>query len=493
MITTLRSLPAQRVFIAALLLFFVGVSIQYSAKAAKGRSAINRWAPQIQQLETGDDIHKQFNYPNPPIMAVLLWPISELVTIHPLLGALVWFYIKVAMAAYCLLAVFRLIETLEKPFPAWAKLLTVVLSIRPILGDLTHGNVNIFILFLVVASLSNFSKGRDLRAGLFLALAIACKVTPALFAAYFVWKRAGRVLAGTGIGLVAFFFVVPAIFLGWDTNLRALTSWIEVMILPFITGNVITSEHNNQSLPGVVTRLLTAAPSFSTYINGQYVPLRYDNIASLSPTMAGLITKAAMVMFGLLVVLTCRTPTRVKGMPAIVTRRGWRLAAEYSLICIGMLIFSERTWKHHCVTLLLPFAVLCYGFSSVDWSRGTRRIVGMCLVLATVLMYTTSTGLYGENPGKTSDVIESASLLIGPAGIAAAGQAGVFSSSWGKMAQAYGAYLWAFGTLIIGLTVQMLRTRTSAIPTVPEWKLPAYSLLYPDRRELEVVENQARR
>src|SRR5205823_14206012 len=27
----------------------------------------------------------------------------------------------------------------------------------------------------------------------------------------------------------------------------------------------------------------------------------------------------------------------------------WPLAAEFSLIVLGMLLFSERTWKHHCV------------------------------------------------------------------------------------------------------------------------------------------------
>ena len=48
----------------------------------------------------------------------------------------------------------------------------------------------------------------------------------------------------------------------------------------------------------------------------------------------------------------CRTPAR--------TGLGWRLAAEFSLVVLGMLIFSERTWKHHCVVLILPFSVLSY-------------------------------------------------------------------------------------------------------------------------------------
>jgi hypothetical protein len=42
------------------------------------------------------------------------------------------------------------------------------------------------------------------------------------------------------------------------------------MILPVAKGEV-TSEHNNQSIPGLTHRLLTHAPSFSTYENNQKV------------------------------------------------------------------------------------------------------------------------------------------------------------------------------------------------------------------------------
>src|SRR5260370_14723065 len=39
------------------------------------------------------------------------------------------------------------------PFPPWAKGLTVLLSLRPIMRDLYHNNVNIFVLFLLTGSL----------------------------------------------------------------------------------------------------------------------------------------------------------------------------------------------------------------------------------------------------------------------------------------------------------------------------------------------------
>ena len=458
---------AQRLFFACLLLLFAAVSVQYSFKVLKGRSAINRWAPQLQQMENGEDIHKSYNYPNPPIMALMLWPLSELVTWSPLAGALTWFYVKVVLAIVCMLWVFRLVESPEQPFPVWAKGLTVLLSIRPILGDLTHGNINIFVLFLVMASLMSFSRGRDLLAGVLLALAIASKVTPALFVGYFLWKRAWTVLAGCAVGLALFFFIVPALLLGWQHNLQALTSWFEVMILPFVVGGVVTPEHNNQSLPGLIARLLTVAPSFSTYIGDVYVPLRYDNITDIGAAGAKWLVKGFMALFALLVVWRCRAPIQVQGQSTVEVRQNWRLAAEYALIVVGMLVFSERTWKHHCVTLLLPFAVLCYGFSALKIGRSTRCAVFISAMLAITVMTTTSTGIYGETLTRLQDEAEATSMVIGPAGLTAATQAGIYTDSIAKAAQVYGAYVWGFFLIIAGLIVQLRRPENKTVQQLP--------------------------
>src|SRR5260370_32190494 len=105
-------------------------------------------------------------------MAILLWLHAELL---PLAAALLWFYLKVGMTLLALRWVFRLVERHERPFPPWAKMLATLLGLRPIIGDLSHGNVNLFILFLIVAALVAFHRGHDGRAGVLLALAMCCK------------------------------------------------------------------------------------------------------------------------------------------------------------------------------------------------------------------------------------------------------------------------------------------------------------------------------
>ncbi len=183
-------------FVAGLLLLFAAVSVQYTLKASHGGSAIIRWHQQLQGLGE-ENIYERYNYPNPPVMALLLRPLVEL---PPVAAALVWFYLKVGMTLLALRWVFRMVESGGVPFPPWAKGLTMLLSLRPILGDLLHGNVNLFILFLVVAALSLFHRRWEVPAGVVLGLAIACKVTPALFVPYFLWKRSWKALrssAGT--------------------------------------------------------------------------------------------------------------------------------------------------------------------------------------------------------------------------------------------------------------------------------------------------------
>src|SRR5579872_2184661 len=154
--------PGQRWFVLALVLFFVGLSVQHTDKVLSGRSAFTRWQPQVLDFDSGIDIARKYNYPNPPIMALVLLPLAKL---SPQAGALAWFYLKAGMTLLALRWIFQLVAGAGHTFPLWARVLTVLLSLRPIMGDLQHGNVNLFILFLVVAALTAYRHRRDLLAG----------------------------------------------------------------------------------------------------------------------------------------------------------------------------------------------------------------------------------------------------------------------------------------------------------------------------------------
>jgi hypothetical protein len=397
------------IVIAGLLLVFAPLAVQYFFKARDDRSAFLRWRPQVLDIARVD-IYERYTYPNPPIMALILWPLAQL---PPLVGSFAWFAIKLLLAAVALNWIFLIIQHRDDPFPAGAQLLAVGLSLRPIMGDLSHGNVNLFILFLVTGSLWAFYYRRDFTAGLVLALAIACKLTPALFVPYFLWKRAWRLLIGSAVGLALWLVLVPGIFLGMNRNLGLLESWYGCMVKPFVEKGEVTTDHTNQSLPGLAYRLLTHSPSA---YDGS-APTEYRNIAEIDPLWLQLGLKASMAAFTLLVVLTCRTPADMRG--------GWRRAAEYSIIVLGMLLFSERTWKHHCVTLALPFAVISY-YLCVHAGRGPLRTLLVCSLVASALLMAATVGGVGD------------------------------TAQWAKVAEGWGAYVWLY-LILIGALVLLLR------------------------------------
>lgn len=271
----------------------------------------------------------------------------------------------------------------------------VVLCLPPLLGDLSHNNINIYILFLVVGCLEAFRRRLDTLAGLTLALAVACKLTPLLFVAYFAWKRCWRVLGAALAGLVLWLAVVPGLAFGWDRNRELITDWAALMLeRPLLKGET-TTEHANQAITGVVYRLLTDSPSYVIYHNNIATPAEYHNLTDIGRPAAWVVVKGLMAAFALAVVWLCRWPVR----GSADARQGLWFTAECGLICLGMLLFSERTWKHHAVVLLVPLAALTWAVAAAELPRRVRKLIAGALAASFVL--TAGPGLLG---GRGSDL-----------------------------------------------------------------------------------------
>ncbi len=398
-------------FFSLLGIVFLISAIQYDAKCRKlsrigtqTKTAFLRWRTQLIGDETpgrgpmpgfskGDDVYREYNYPNPPIMALLLLPLAEL---PPRLGAFLFFVLKLLMTFPIFRWAFKLCEPIPQPHWRWVMMGTIVFSMHPILGDLSHGNVNIFIAFLVMGCLELYRRGWAEIAGIVLALAIACKVTPALFVPYFGWKftvgisdafrkripwraaifsHALRLLLGCLAGLLIWFIAVPGAILGHNHNVKLLESWFEVMVKPFVIDGKITSEHANQSIPGVVARLLTNAPSEVDYNeDDKAFGSEFHNLTDIGIENAKRIVQACQAVWVLGVLLFAWSRSR----------HGLRFAAEASFVMMGMLLFSERTWKHHAVVLVLPFAVLHTYWASQPKNRFIPILLSAVLLLMLV-------------------------------------------------------------------------------------------------------------
>jgi hypothetical protein len=262
--------------------------------------------------------------------------------------------------------------------------------------------------------------------------------------------------------LVLFFFVVPSavftiqkgsVVAGCQQNWNALTAWVDKMIVPYVVHGEVTSERENQSLPGVLTRMLTPEPSFSKWVENQKVPLAYHNVAELDRWTVKRVVTGCQALFLILMVVLCRSPVRANGSKPADVRRGWRLAAEYSLILVGMLLFSERTWKHHCVTLILPFAVLSYGAFAAGFPRHVRLGCRITLFAgAAMILLPTAAEAFGDmtltNVGTVAPNAREL-LKLNP-------------NSPRELAQVYGSYLWGLLILLVGLCVMLASKKEEA-------------------------------
>lgn len=416
----------QRWLIVVLACVFLAVHVQYTLKLRHSehgnRSAFLRWRAPLAELDDGVNVWEKYAHPNTPLTTILLKPFLDL---PPMLGSSLWFLCKSVLALASILGMLMLLDSAERPIPLWGKMLAVALSIRPIAGDLMHGNVNLLILFLIVAMLIATLNRHGMLAGLLLGFAIACKLTPALFLFYFLWKRAWTTLLGAGVGLFVFVLLPGAVF-GWNNNLTYWQSWRHQMVAPYAAG-IVSSEHKNQSLPGLLHRMLGAEPSFSEYDGDVKIVLETHNLVSWDRQAVQGMILASMVLFSFAAMGFCRASMR--DPPRL------ELIAEFSVVILGMLLFCERTWKHHCVTLLVPFCVLAYVVSNGSFARGQRWCAGIALGLTCSLMLSTSTAVFDQHLDAHERV--------------------------GKLAQVYGAYVWAFLVLLASMFIILHHCRLS--------------------------------
>jgi hypothetical protein len=367
--------PRLRAAVAiALLAIAAATMITFHRKLADGKTAFVRWRPQILALMAGEDVYtvRGEPYPNPPLMAVLLYPLAALPVEA---GSWLLFALKMLLAALAVAFALDAVAPRGPPLAAPWAIAAIAVSLRPILSDLQHGNVNILILFTVMAGLRALQRERDVSAGLWVALATALKITPGLLVVYFAWKRWWRACAAFGIGTVAL-TLLPGFALGFERLADLLLAYYTAMLHPFVAdAAVIATEESNQSLGAVLHRYLTDAPAIE--IDSRYVGF---NLVSLDLASAEWIVRATSLALLAALALVCRAPGHTRDL---------RIASEYALVLIAMLVISPRSWKHHYVVMALPYACVLAWAVRPGWRDCRRRLFG-AIAASQLLVVSTS-------------------------------------------------------------------------------------------------------
>lgn len=367
-------------------------------RGERPRSALGRWIEDLKAAKAGEDPYGYGHwFPYPPTVLVLLYPL----TFMPLSAAGAIFAaakIAAVIAAACF-AVAALHRD-DHPVRLGVFLVAALFSAGPVISDIQHGNINVFVLLTLTACWYAWTIRRDVLAGLLLALAITIKITPALLLLYFLYRRQWRLTAAAAIGLVLFALVLPALVFGPARNTDLLVAWFDMLAAPYVLHGYITDAVINQSLPGVLVRWFRMTG---------FVPLEDLSVEesfawgtehmTRPATLTGVIVLrgAGLTLLALLAWL-CRSPLR--------DRRDPRLALECALVLLAMLLLSERTWKHHMVTLLFVYLALWHVLVSWPFSKPFTAAFVTGLTLQFLFLEATSSdlleALLGERSGEAT-------------------------------------------------------------------------------------------
>ena len=343
-----------------------------------------------------------FLHPNMPFVVIALTPVAylsaqamvaavNLLKIAALLAAIMWTAAAVNHRGH------RMGE--------WVIGLAVLLALPNLISDFQHANTNVFVLAAIAAHLALYRRGRDGWAGVALAGAICLKMTPALFAVYWLYQRNWRLLGGLAGSLAAMVVLVPLTVLGWGRYDAMMGAWLGNLIVPGLLKGAPYPIHINQSLSGVFTRLFMHA---NIHYNPDDVAVAekfaYINIASLSPAAGRAILvalKAALVAV-MAWAIGWRRLARDDG------RRG----LHYGLIVSAMMIANQRTWDHHAAVLLIAYAALWYALAYGLMPRGRRIGALAALGVAGAIVFVTGKSLFvalgggGERGKQFAAVVE---------------------------------------------------------------------------------------
>lgn len=391
------------VFFVLLLTALVIPSIQFLDKiqevevslfresGTKHRTALGRWIPTADLLNDPENTINPYGdghwFPTPPFVLVCIAPLAKLGYVG---AGIVWACLKIAGV---IVGVMLVVRSLERPgfqLPLGVLLMAAAFSLRPIVSDFTHGNLNIFMMAWLAIAWGLYTRKKDFAAGFFVALAVATKLTPALAIIYFGYKREWRVLAGIFMGLALFFFVIPGLALGFEKNWNYLQSWYHMLVEPFAINGYAAHEPANQSLFGVLMRLLGNAGILKIEEMNTNMAFESGMEEMARPATAlGRLLKPAVTL-PILTVLAyfCRTKTK--------DRRDPRLLLEFGLVLLAMLLLSERTWKHHATTLPIVFLGIWFCLTCRPLTDKFRAVFVAGLGVQFVLLVVLSEGILPE-------------------------------------------------------------------------------------------------
>jgi len=328
----------------------------------------------------------------PPFFALFCTILAVAVKAGPILARGTWILLNIALLLWVMSLLARLVYdrsftlglsdtglTITSP-----EILVPLICAWPFVSAVfDYSQVDLLIFALTLYGLSLLAADRALAGGLALGASAAMKVTPVLFIPYFIYRRQWRAAAWT-TGWTAVLTLSPILVFGWTRFRHYLSSWVSVIHAGWGVG------HYNQSVFAMWDRILGHGLVPFAVPDDIYLPESGDpavRVAWLASVAA--VTVAGLALF--------RGDTRAR----------WSNLCEWGVVFIVAGLFGTVTWKHHLVSLLLPYTVLFAAWRSPELPIRVRRKLGAVILGATVLGLGTSRDLWG---GHTAARLEMGSI-----------------------------------------------------------------------------------
>jgi alpha-1,2-mannosyltransferase len=335
----------------------------------------------VPRVEQGLDLYHHRESATPERPTAFIYPPPFAVVFLPL----TWFPFSAVRLLWCLgmgliaaracQRAWQLVNRERGPPPRpWLCLAVgLAISLRFVLSDLGHGQVNLLVIGLALEGAALAEEERPRLAALCLALAVVFKLTPAVLVLGWLVARRQRLVAWTA-GLGAALLLLPSLVFGVGRNLEYLLRFV-TEVTPW-NARQHAFVPNNASLSSWLHRLLVGQAEAGA------TPQRM--LASLPPGAVDALTSAlGLVVLG---VVLWRVAPR-DGRPGPATRAAALLAA--------IPLVSPVAWKPHLVCLILPGMLAARGLTR----PGPQRVP---LGLGALLTVGTTKGLLGRGLGEAA-------------------------------------------------------------------------------------------
>lgn len=278
-------------------------------------------------------------YIYPPVFALLIAPMTWL---PPAPAAWAW---SLAMQAAMVLALAVMYRYLRPPWgAAWVALFLTV-TFFPLHVEAAQGQANLLVLALITLGMVGILQGHSV-AGTWLGAAGALKLTPLLLLGWLLWTRRWRAAGFAALGFAAV------------TGLGALvrpgdTVTFFGQVLPALARG--TAFYSNQSLAGVLGRVLTANPYTTPWL--------------ALPGEAALVIGAGVALLGSWAIRVGRLDDD---------------ATAFSFLPLLPLL-STVTWEHHLVVLLPLLWLVSVRLAGRGWPVRETALLGVVVACLSVL------------------------------------------------------------------------------------------------------------